>query len=710
MVFLFSKIFFTPLLLILSLIVSLTGLPLFAAPSPAARKLVQAIKTNDCASLAVLLKKPAKQIKQVEHFFLLKAFHLCSQKWDKLTLNDVQARLDAVPWTDFEKQIFAQDLIEYQFSISKNTEDQKDDLLVLEARIPFEKNIHDKEKLIKNALLLAEELKDESAVQRLKTSLVLHSPRLDPEMKEKNPFLVARNFRAWREFPEAIQIYDRVFSASSSDFQMKFEALINKRNTLRSQQLRKEVIEFDKKIISFLEKEMAKSENNDRESDIAQKLADHIHLSARAIWTAGQISAAQTLIQDYLKILDQKANLDEFYFLIGRMHEEKEDYQSALEQFSLIHKKDGDQSLYKRTLWVKGWMSFKLEKYKDAESFFAELAALSEETNERLRSLFWQAESLKRQKKIRDSRKIFQTISKEDPFGYYGIIAHRELKLRFRPLKKSIENIQFSKKFQKVQAEKSKVIQYLIDFGWRENLELALELIKPDLDTRVSELSKNLARNKKHIERLQLDFMLTYAEAGIYLPLFAATSQMKPDERNQLLTAHPEILFPTDFVELIQSASKKFKIDAELILSIIRQESAFNPLAKSHAEAYGLMQMLPSVAAEYAERTGVDYKQAVDLFIPEKNIPLGSSFLSDLYQRRWKQKMIPSIASYNASQKAVQNWIDLRFKGDPLTFIEEVPYEETRGYIKLVLRNYILYKRLLGKKSFLFPEALLEIK
>ena len=68
-----------------------------------------------------------------------------------------------------------------------------------------------------------------------------------------------------------------------------------------------------------------------------------------------------------------------------------------------------------------------------------------------------------------------------------------------------------------------------------------------------------------------------------------------------------------------------------------------------------------------------------------------------------------TVASYNASERAVLGWINTRYKGDPITFIEDIPYSETKAYIKLVLRNFIWYKRLSAKsKETPYPEWALQ--
>lgn len=671
-------------------------------PSVTLESLQKALNTKNCDVLSAALNPPTiASLKKYEKYILLHTGLHCPDLPAPLA-NDVQARLAALQWTANEEVVFRAELALLRWQTALKTEDQVVALLALEDRIAAEKNSTTKETLIKDALKMAKDLKSEDSILRIERALYLNSPRLDPEVRKTNPFLAARNHRTWREFDDAIEIYEAVFKDDAASAEQKLDALKEKRQTIRSQQQRKKVLTIDEEILKFIDQEI---KNQPANSPWFQKAVDAYLLAARALWTEGQFTPAQSMILEQIKNFEGKANIDEFHFLLGRMSEEKKDFDTALKHYDLIHKADGPSSIFKRTLWTKGWILFKTQKYKDAENAFSEFAKVTEEPNERFRGLFWQAEMLKRQKKISASRVIYAQVSDEDPFGYYGVMANRELKRRFRPFKASKTQHQLPKNFKAIHPEKAELIQKLMDLHLKPNLEIALAQFKPDLDSKISKM-----KSKPAIQNLEMTFMLAYARAGLYLPLFISVAALEPEKRNQVLNLHPEILFPTDFVELIQPSAKKFDLDPELILSIIRQESAFNPLAKSPAEAYGLMQMLPSVAKEYQKKAEVPYKEAVDLFTPEINIPLGTSFLSDLYYQRWKKKLIPAVASYNASQRAVQNWINMRYDGDILAFIEEVPYEETRGYIKLVLRNYVLYKRRLSKKSFLFPEQFLELQ
>jgi len=153
------------------------------------------------------------------------------------------------------------------------------------------------------------------------------------------------------------------------------------------------------------------------------------------------------------------------------------------------------------------------------------------------------------------------------------------------------------------------------------------------------------------------------------------------------------LLFPRNYRDLIKQATSSEQIPPEIAFSIIRQESAFNPRARSPVDAFGLMQLLPSIAKNLSHNTNIPYKEAEDLFSPEVNIPLGAKEIKGLLTK-YDQQYILAVSAYNASGTAIRGWLKTRYRPDALEFIEEVPYDETRSYIKLVLRNFVFYKRL----------------
>ena len=126
-----------------------------------------------------------------------------------------------------------------------------------------------------------------------------------------------------------------------------------------------------------------------------------------------------------------------------------------------------------------------------------------------------------------------------------------------------------------------------------------------------------------------------------------------------------------------------------LVNSLIRQESAFNPNAISSAGARGLMQLMPQTA-----RTMAKIRSSKSLHKPKFNIKLGTQFLGKL-MRHYDGNIVHSLAAYNAGRRRVNQWISRGLlKGDILKQIENIPFSETRNYVKLIMRNLFFYKHL----------------
>ncbi|WP_375381332.1 lytic transglycosylase domain-containing protein [uncultured Sphingomonas sp.] len=143
-----------------------------------------------------------------------------------------------------------------------------------------------------------------------------------------------------------------------------------------------------------------------------------------------------------------------------------------------------------------------------------------------------------------------------------------------------------------------------------------------------------------------------------------------------------------------------WRVDKALVYAHTLQESRFRTDVVSHAGAYGLMQIMPSVAKDYARAHGTLPDRAA-LRLPSTNMELGQMQLERLRDQQATGGLLPKvIAAYNAGPVPVQLWNALsRDGGDPLLYIESIPYWETRGYVMTVLRNYWMYEGQLGTSA-----------
>src|SRR2546430_1297657 len=131
-----------------------------------------------------------------------------------------------------------------------------------------------------------------------------------------------------------------------------------------------------------------------------------------------------------------------------------------------------------------------------------------------------------------------------------------------------------------------------------------------------------------------------------------------------------------------------------LFVAIVRQESVFDPEALSPAGARGLAQLLPGTAALTARGLDVTFSPEW-ITVPDLNLHLGAAHLAELL-RRFGGRLEPAIAAYNAGVSPVTRWVGREGADDPDRFIELIPYQETRGYVRSVLRNRELYRALYG--------------
>lgn len=151
-------------------------------------------------------------------------------------------------------------------------------------------------------------------------------------------------------------------------------------------------------------------------------------------------------------------------------------------------------------------------------------------------------------------------------------------------------------------------------------------------------------------------------------------------------------------------------VDVALILAIAHQESRFNPNVVSPRGAVGLMQLIPSTAnyikdmnleTKYASASGVTpaIRIGSNLKDPHTNVRLGQKYIQYLQQQPYiGNNLIYVLAAYNAGPGALEQW-KKRASKDPIRFINSIPYEETREYVKKVMTNYWVYRAKLGKKD-----------
>jgi soluble lytic murein transglycosylase len=151
-----------------------------------------------------------------------------------------------------------------------------------------------------------------------------------------------------------------------------------------------------------------------------------------------------------------------------------------------------------------------------------------------------------------------------------------------------------------------------------------------------------------------------------------------------------EILYPSPYLEILVKTLDKESLDPLIVLALIRQESVFNPQARSRVGARGLMQLMPNTAKRFRR-----YVREQQLAEPDINVEIGIKYFNNL-MKRYDGNLVYVLSAYNAGEARVERWKNQFFDSEEsiLKNIEAIPFLETRNYVKLIFRNIFFYKLL----------------
>jgi soluble lytic murein transglycosylase len=283
------------------------------------------------------------------------------------------------------------------------------------------------------------------------------------------------------------------------------------------------------------------------------------------------------------------------------------------------------------------------------------------------------------------AQETFKVVIGNNPLSYYSILS---AKMIGDDNKRSTQEIYLANIPKNNDTTISKVG---VDYKWLKRVTLWGVVYHPKF---IKLELKNLRRSKsvKMIEEHILSAAYNLSNNGEYLESFKILYKSIKNDSIKLTKNTLKILFPKPYLKQIKKNTHSF--DPIIALSLIRQESGFNTRAQSHVGARGLMQLMPGTARQFKRRLKNKH-----LYNPNLNIKIGTTYFNNL-MTRYNKNLVYSLAAYNAGERRVNEWQDDYMNSDfMLENIENIPFLETRKYVKLIFRNIFFYKMILSKNK-----------
>ena len=348
-------------------------------------------------------------------------------------------------------------------------------------------------------------------------------------------------------------------------------------------------------------------------------------------------------------------------------------------------------------MWYAGWLRHLSGDYEGAEKAFGRMAEKYPTANgASAMALYWQMHSMRQQGKNTDD--IRAKLAAKFPFSYYTYLASGTSGISFRLAGDAPLNEE--ERLAGVVREKMAdgVAQYAREpsfdekHGWAyQSSQAWLAMGMYDIaKTQLDAAAPGVSRNPQGLTWLAWQYYRVKCHSCASRTIDLIRMEDLPPEQQQFTML---FIFPMAYWDIVASFARTYGIDPFIVLSIIRQESMFDPDIVSVANARGLMQLMLPTAEKMAGALKMENVTVEGLNDPETNIRLGAYYLAGLI--KGENGELPfALATYNAGPNPVGRW-KKRFPYDDISvFIERIPYSETRDYVKKVLRNYCVYRKI----------------
>ncbi len=342
--------------------------------------------------------------------------------------------------------------------------------------------------------------------------------------------------------------------------------------------------------------------------------------------------------------------------------------------------------------WKLGWMMFRNAEYSKALDRFSAIVKKAEKHRDRLKAAYWTCRCLEKTGRVSDASAGYIEIATKFPWNYYGIRSSERLETIGKGTAEADRNPYFN----------LEVLPSYIRDGNKSEVPLdgVIELEKMGLfEAACDELEFLQGEYPENLEIATMRASVYTRQREYYRAMRALTKTVPVEVIEsglQHFKAVAKIVYPLEYLDLIERESRSKGLDPMLVAGLINQESYFIPNAKSGAGAVGLMQIMPGTGRMISNMKKDREFSVNGLFSIEKNINYGVYYFAEI-MKDFNGVIEYSLAGYNAGPGRARRWSAV--PADLDVFVENIPFDETRDYVKKVYSKYRAYQEIYDLKG-----------
>ncbi len=335
-----------------------------------------------------------------------------------------------------------------------------------------------------------------------------------------------------------------------------------------------------------------------------------------------------------------------------------------------------------RAAWKAGWWAYRQGQFAEAQQFFDRGAAQFPRSDYRPSWLYWSGRAAQQAGDLETGAARLRLTATDYHNSYYGRLAVKRLQgERGGTIAPTLQRQPASTPAIPTAGRIAALLSAGLNREAMNELQYAQRVWgdSPQLQATLALTHKRLGNVRAGINAMKRAYPQYLAAGGETLP-----------------RAILQVIFPVDYWPLLQKYAKERDLDPFLVAALVAQESNFDPVVRSHANAYGLMQVLPSTGRSYARRLGVRPFSAQRLTDAEINVRIGTQIFSDTIRKFGGVHF--ALAAYNAGDSRVLAWQREKPGLPQDEFIDDIPFPETQNYVKRILGTAEDYRYLYSEK------------